>query len=64
VAQKGQEIAADKKRFGRRKLVAALGIGAGAALVPKAWIKPVADVVVVPLNAQASPPPPPPPPPS
>lgn len=48
--------------IGRRKLIAALGLGAGAAaLLPKSWKKPIADMVEVPLYAQGSPPPGPPP---
>ena len=48
-------------KVGRRRLVKALGAGAGGVVVSQ-WSKPIVDSVILPLHAQASPPPPPPPP--
>lgn len=62
MARAKDETPRDDGRIGRRKLIAALGLGAGgAALLPRSWKKPIADMVEVPLYAQGSPPPSPPP---
>ncbi len=61
MARKKDETTGNVGQIGRRKLIAALGLGAGgAALLPRSWKKPIADMVEVPLHAQASPPPSPP----
>lgn len=47
-----------RSEVGRRRLVTALTVSAGtaavAALVPRAWIKPVVDTIVVPAHAQGT----------
>ena len=50
-----------RQKVRRRKLIKALGTGGTVVLVSQ-WSKPIADSIVLPLHAQASPPPPPPPP--
>jgi len=42
---------------GRRRLLAALAIGGGGTLLTQQWAKPIVDLVIVPLHAQASNPP-------
>jgi len=43
----------EKRKIGRRQLMQALGVG-GAGVVASRWAKPVVDMVVMPLHAQAS----------
>jgi len=50
---RGKAPEAETRRLGRRQLIQALGVG-GAAAVASRWTKPVVDMVVVPLHAQAS----------
>jgi hypothetical protein len=55
----GDKQPTPKRSQARRRLLKSLALGAGAAttatVVPKEWIKPVVDSVVVPLHAQGSP---------
>ena len=54
-ASGGEREKLERKEFGRRKLLKALG---ASGIAVSQWSKPIIDSVIIPLHAQASPPPP------